>query len=125
MIDSILHRIHTVIGLALKSTRCSIPIRPRLLYETIAYEGTREREVSILNELLYHSQCKLHVFFQYARQRRHMTEKLVAHHLGLSSSICHAQDWQEWMHGSFNLCVPVSIERARRIIMRFPPMPDR
>jgi hypothetical protein len=88
--DSIVHRIYTAIRLALKNPEYSIPIRRRLLHETITYEETREREVSILHELQYQSQRN--PFFQYVRQRRHLVKELVAHRLGLSSSVCHATD---------------------------------
>ena len=33
--------------------------------------------------------------------------------------MCYAADWGEWMHGSFNLYIPVSVENSRRVLLRF------
>jgi hypothetical protein len=95
-----------------------MPITRPLLREHITYSQAKEKEVNILHQLGYHSQRN--EFFKYVRKRRSLVELLVAHHLGLSPSICHAADCEEWMHGSFNLCVPVSVKNSKRVLMRFP-----
>lgn len=48
---------------------------------------------------------------------------IAAHHLGLRSSDgCHVADQDEWPHGSFNVCVPITIDawRGKRVLVRLP-----
>ena len=95
-----------------------MPVTLPLLREHITYSQAEQREVNILHQLGYRSQRNQ--FFEHVRKRRSLVELLVAHHLAWSPSICHAADWKEWMHGSFNLCVPVSVKNSKRVLMRFP-----
>lgn len=95
-----------------------MPIRHRLLHETITYSQAREKEINVLHQLQYFP--RQNEFFRYICERRELIEKLVAHHLGVHPNKCKAADADHWMHGSFNLCVPVSIENSRRVIIRFP-----
>ncbi|KAJ5279406.1 hypothetical protein N7478_004778 [Penicillium angulare] len=46
----------------------------------------------------------------------------VANHLGLSASQCEVVGVEDWLHGSFNVCVPVDIKgkKFNRVLIRFP-----
>ncbi|PGH16963.1 hypothetical protein AJ79_01347 [Helicocarpus griseus UAMH5409] len=93
----------------------------------------KSKEENVLHKLTYwDKQCD---FFTHIHHRRGLVEKAVAHHLGLSShSSCQAADVKDWMRGSFNLCVPVTVTcgngstgngtQQRRVLMRFP-LPHR
>lgn len=47
-------------------------------------------------------------------------------HMGLTQGdVCRVPDTERWIHGSFNLCVPIDIDRrsrteTQRLIIRFP-----
>lgn len=53
---------------------------------------------------------------------------VVVHHLGLSSiDVCYIAKMEDWLCGSFNVCIPITIEAwesrqqpGRRVILRFP-----
>jgi len=47
-------------------------------------------------------------------------EQLVAHHLSLSPHRCRVASHEDWLSGSFNLCIPVDIERHPRVLVRLP-----
>ncbi|KAL9127660.1 MAG: hypothetical protein Q9217_003507 [Psora testacea] len=65
-------------------------------------------------------------FLRYLLAHKSEIETSVARHLGLSSvEQCRLSPTEEWIHGSFNLCIPVYIEECgkrpgRRAIIRFP-----
>ncbi|KAJ5111872.1 hypothetical protein NUU61_001502 [Penicillium alfredii] len=49
-------------------------------------------------------------------------ERAVAHHLNLSATVCHVAGIEDWLHGSFNVCVPIVIDtwNRKRVLLRFP-----
>jgi hypothetical protein len=49
-------------------------------------------------------------------------ETVVAHHLNLSSAVCHVAGIEDWLQGSFNVCVPITIDtlNGKRVLLRFP-----
>ncbi|RHZ73316.1 hypothetical protein CDV55_105757 [Aspergillus turcosus] len=56
---------------------------------------------------------------------RTLIQALTARHLGVDATACHVADEADWVHGSFNLCIPVTITAWRkhprkRVIIRFP-----
>ncbi|EEP78674.1 predicted protein [Uncinocarpus reesii 1704] len=64
-------------------------------------------------------------FYLYLYQRRSTIKTIAARHLGLPEDGCRLGEVEEWIHGSFNLCIPVYIDdsikfRARRVIIRIP-----
>ena len=65
-------------------------------------------------------------FFVFLYRNRNDIALLVADHLGLDRSIqCRLGEVKEWIHGSFNVCIPVYIEKwkkhsAKRMLIRFP-----
>jgi len=100
----------------------------RLLRREITYSSAKEREVNILHQLGYvEQQCH---FFSHLYYKREWMESVVAHHLGLrSTNVCHMTEWQDWLRGSFNVCIPVTIDGdnwadrrqpGHRVILRFP-----
>jgi hypothetical protein len=98
----------------------------RLLKEEITYSLAKEREVNILHQLGYFDQqCR---FFAYLHDRREWMKALVAHHLGLrSTAMCQVAEMEDWLRGSFNVCIPITLEgwnshqqAGRRVLLRFP-----
>ncbi|KAJ9347616.1 hypothetical protein DTO027B9_9038 [Paecilomyces variotii] len=93
-------------------------VERHLLHGKITYSQAKDEEVNIVHQLGYCS--RRNDFFGFIRARRSLIEKKVAHHLKVSSNSCHAADIDSWMHGSFNLCVPVEVEDFGHVIIRFP-----
>ncbi|EER28632.1 hypothetical protein D8B26_001096 [Coccidioides posadasii str. Silveira] len=97
-----------------------------LLNEKITYSVAKEREVNILHQLGYYEQQNS--FFSHLNDNRSWMKQIVAHHLGLpSSDVCHIAERQDWLNGSFNVCVPVTIDNwkckeqpGNRVLLRFP-----
>ncbi|PGH13156.1 hypothetical protein AJ79_03863 [Helicocarpus griseus UAMH5409] len=98
-----------------------------LLNRQITYsEAQREETINVLQELTYVASARS--FRYYIVKKREAIKIIVAHHLHLPQSSCHIDisDCSEWINGgSFNLCVPVSIQylnkkAIRRVLMRFP-----
>jgi len=64
-------------------------------------------------------------FFVYVWRHRSEIETIVSYHLGLNESeTCQIGEVKDWMTGSFNVCVPVHVDRAKShskwVIIRFP-----
>ncbi|RMD41607.1 hypothetical protein DV735_g3549, partial [Chaetothyriales sp. CBS 134920] len=78
-----------------------MPVTRPPLRENITYSQAKEKETNVLHQLGYHPQQT--EFSNFVRKRLSLLQVLVGHHLGLSPDSCHAADWDEWMHGSFNL----------------------
>lgn len=93
-------------------------IERHLLRGKITYAQARDEEVNIIHQLGYWS--RRNEFFGFIRTRRNLIEKKVAHHLRVPPDRCHAADVDDWMHGSFNLCVPVEVKGFGHVIIRFP-----
>lgn len=92
-----------------------------LLRRDITYTSAKEREVNILHQLKYYHQRNQ--FFAHLDNNRPWIENVVAHHLGLNSSgMCHVLEREHWLHGSFNVCIPVTIQsrNEKRVLIRFP-----
>ncbi|KAI9730802.1 MAG: hypothetical protein M1818_008082 [Claussenomyces sp. TS43310] len=97
----------------------------RLLHGDITYSAATEDETNILQKLTY-----VHLAAQFRSHldgRRDQIATLVADHLGLSSSsFCQVAAINEWINGSFNLCIPVRLEsstsvvQSKRVLIRFP-----
>ena len=90
----------------------------------ITYAVAKEQDANILHELGYREQ-KIK-FFAYLYRSRELIEKLVARHLGLGSAdACHVVDVEDWIHGSFNVCIRVDVtdpdgNLKRQVMIRFP-----
>ncbi|EEH07534.1 conserved hypothetical protein [Histoplasma capsulatum G186AR] len=103
-----------------------MPVTRRLLREEITYSSAKDREVNILHRLSYPSQEAR--FFTLLNNRRSWIRAIVAHHLNLESpDACHVADVDDWLHGSFNVCIPVTTvdwrgkqQPGERVILRLP-----
>lgn len=102
-----------------------MPIKRNLLRGEITYSEAKEKETNIVQELTYPTS---EANFKDQIQKKSATIKaVVAHHLHLNPNSCHVyvSDQSKWLNGSFNLCVPVSIQNqrqrcSRQVLMRFP-----
>ncbi|RFU30500.1 hypothetical protein B7463_g5814, partial [Scytalidium lignicola] len=96
-----------------------MPVKRRLARGEITYSEAKEEEVNVLHQLTFWNQRVK--FYTYVNNRRDLIKALVVHHLGLRSpSACHVAEIREWMQGSFNLCIPVTVEKSKRVLVRFP-----
>lgn len=65
-------------------------------------------------------------FFVFLYGHRSDIAELVSGHLGLDQpNQCRVADVKEWIHGSFNVCIPVYVENwkscsAKPVLIRFP-----
>ena len=104
----------------LKST-----LKPRrLLRGEITYAVAKEQDANILHQLGYRDR-KIR-FFTHLYRNRELIKAIVACHLGLGTAgVCSIVDVDEWIHGSFNVCIRVDIDepeanRRRQVMVRFP-----
>ncbi|OBT87951.1 hypothetical protein VE02_04531 [Pseudogymnoascus sp. 03VT05] len=94
-----------------------------LLKKSITLDEALKEDDNILQELSY-PEKRLDFFF-YLFQNRAEIETIVAFHLGVSKHFCKvAADFKEWVHGSFNACIPVYIDSlaktVKKVFIRFP-----
>jgi hypothetical protein len=64
-------------------------------------------------------------FFSYLFQHRMEIRTIVAFHLGVSKDCCKVEEeFEEWVHGSFNVCIPVYIDNSaktpKKVLIKFP-----
>ncbi|KAE8153020.1 hypothetical protein BDV25DRAFT_44741 [Aspergillus avenaceus] len=103
-----------------------MPRTRQLLREELTYSHAKRKEINILHQLTYPSQQAQ--FFTLLQSKRSWIRVIVAHHLNLSSpNSCQVADFGEWLHGSFNVCIPVTIlewgqkeQSGNRVLIRFP-----
>lgn len=93
-----------------------------LLKKTITLDEALSEDDNILQELSYPE--KRLDFFYYLFQHRTEIEAIVSFHLGVSKNVCKAGEFEEWVHGSFNACIPVYIDDStkflKKVFIRFP-----
>lgn len=96
----------------------------RLLHTEITYSVAKEQDTNILHELGYSNE-RIRYFTHLYRNRR-LIESVVARHLGITAiDACHLVDVEDWIDGSFNICIRVDIDaRAKfpknQVMIRFP-----
>ncbi|KZF22295.1 hypothetical protein L228DRAFT_211288 [Xylona heveae TC161] len=97
-----------------------MPKTRRLLNKEITLSAALNDESNILQKLTYWE--KRDRLYDHVLRHSESIQAITAHHLGLgNSSACIISRPQEWLHGSFNLCVPMTIEDwKKRIMIRFP-----
>lgn len=105
-----------------------MPKTRRLLRNEITYSVAQREEVNILHRLDYPRQQS--EFFTLLDNRRDWVRKIVSHHLNLdlSPETCRIADREDWLHGSYNVCIPVSIsnwegvdrQSGDRVLLRIP-----
>jgi hypothetical protein len=99
----------------------STPKKLPLLRGDITYESARTREVNVLLRLSYPEKT-VH-FFTHLYQHREEIYTIVSRHLGLhTSQCCRLGEFQEWLHGTFSVCIPIYIDNwdRRRVVIRCP-----
>ncbi|KAI9848894.1 MAG: hypothetical protein M1837_006410 [Sclerophora amabilis] len=95
-----------------------------LLRSEITYSEARTEDVDILKQLTYVDAREK--FFNYLAAQEHQIKSIVARHLRLTKAeTCSIPSMTEWLHGSFNVGLPVAIEGwrecpGRRVLIRFP-----
>jgi hypothetical protein len=95
-----------------------------LLKKTITLQEALGEDEDILRELSYPE--KRLDFFYYLFQHRKEVEAIVSFHLGIPKDVCKvAEEFREWVHGSFNACIPVYIDdsvkfHTKKVFIRFP-----
>ncbi|PYH81522.1 hypothetical protein BO82DRAFT_374721 [Aspergillus uvarum CBS 121591] len=95
-------------------------ITRKLLRREIRYESVKEEETNILHQLGYYD--KQFEFFSHLHNHQGWIQNTVAHHLSLDSpDLGHVSDIEDWLHESFDVCVPVTIRpKGIRVILRLP-----
>ena len=96
-----------------------------LLRGTTTLQSALEQEEDILLDLNYPDQRI--DFFVSLYLNREEIENIASFHLGLDSSdSCKTGEVNEWLHGSFNVCIPLYVNKpneenpVKRALIRFP-----
>ncbi|KAJ5925860.1 hypothetical protein N7454_007370 [Penicillium verhagenii] len=82
---------------------------PLLRGGPITYKAALEEEENMLLYLDYPEQRI--DFFTSIYSNREEIEKVASYHLGLGSDSCQFGEVNEWLHGSFNVCIPLYVGR--------------
>ncbi|EEP82830.1 predicted protein [Uncinocarpus reesii 1704] len=98
----------------------------QLLRREITYSTAKKEEVNILHQLKYPSQQA--DFINLVQSRSSWIKAVVSHHLNLSSDdACSVSNVDDWLGGTYNLCVPVTVagwkgkkQAGDRVILRLP-----
>ena len=107
------------------STGCSNgPTMLRTLRGEVTLEEAMAEEHNMLHRLTYwQKRCDL---LDYLSDHRAQIEAVVSHHLNLGQNgACFLAPISEWIHGSFNICLPVNVKdrkchSGKRVLIRFP-----
>jgi hypothetical protein len=94
-----------------------------LLHGEITLESALDDEDNMLQALAYPEQ-RFEFFVDLLRHRSEI-EAIVSYHLGLKKGeACQIGEVKDWRAGSFNVCIPVRVNRAKsrnkRVMIRFP-----
>ncbi|GKZ36754.1 hypothetical protein AbraIFM66950_007951 [Aspergillus brasiliensis] len=98
-----------------------MPKTRRLLRRELTYASAKEEEHNILHQLSYYD--KQNKFFAHLNAHQSWIKDVVAHHLNLGSpDACQVSNIEDWLHGSFNVCIPVtaSSRGTKPMILRLP-----
>jgi hypothetical protein len=103
--------------------QASMEKRLPLLKGTITLEEALSEDEDVIQKLSYWEKRSL--FYIYLDCRRAQINELVSRHLNVSPDSFQLGEIKEWIHGSFNVCIPIHISRPRpglpeRAIIRFP-----
>jgi len=96
----------------------------RTLDGEITLDAALEEEQDMLQRLTY-SDKRIN-FLVYLLDHSAEIEAVVSYHLGLSETgSCHLAPLDDWIHGSFNMCLPVYVKNwkkrpEKRVMIRFP-----
>ncbi|RAH53124.1 hypothetical protein BO85DRAFT_166036 [Aspergillus piperis CBS 112811] len=101
-----------------------MPKTRRLLHQEITYSEAQDDQSNILHKLTFPSQRDQ--FLDHVYRHRSWIQTVVSHHLNLrSGDACRVSQPDEWLHGSFNLCIPVQINMhnelgTNKMLVRIP-----
>ncbi|KAJ0419658.1 hypothetical protein BJY00DRAFT_324220 [Aspergillus carlsbadensis] len=95
----------------------------RLLRREAAYSSAKEKDSNVLHTLAYWRQRA--EFFGQLTNKKSLLEAVTARHLGVKSIACRVAGQDDWIHGSFNVCIPVTVTDhkagpGKRVIIWFP-----
>lgn len=96
------------------STHASLP----LLTSRITLSEALDEEDNVLQKLSYPE--KRLDFRSYLHAHANDIEAIVSHHTAGPRKSCKIPWVDEWLPGSFNVCIPVYVDGAKRVMMRFP-----
>lgn len=90
-----------------------------LLGGSITLEEALDQEEDMLLDLSY-PDSRIDFFVSIYSHRDDIAQ-LVSDNLGLGRCHqCRLGEVREWIHGSFNVCIPVYVELTKRVMIRFP-----
>ncbi|KAM5449394.1 hypothetical protein MaudCBS49596_004875 [Microsporum audouinii] len=91
-----------------------------LLRETVTYSDVKAREDNILQFLKYRDQQD--TFFARLHDQQGLISATIACHLGVAPESCSVADISQWLHGSFNVCIPVKLNTPEKpcVLLRIP-----
>ncbi len=94
-----------------------------LLQGEITLESALDDDDNMLQALEYPQ--KRFEYYVYLWKHRSELEAIVSYHLGLNErETCQIGEVKDWMAGSFNVCIPVRVNKPKspnkRVIIRFP-----
>lgn len=96
----------------------------RTIDDEITFDAAIEEEHDMLRRLTYWK--KRVDFLVYLLDRSAEIEAIVSYHLSLNGTgSCSLAPIEQWIHGSFNICLPVYLKNwkkrpERRVMIRFP-----
>ncbi|TQS32384.1 hypothetical protein Golomagni_07299, partial [Golovinomyces magnicellulatus] len=80
-----------------------------MLLGEITYASAKKEDSNVLHRLTYFK--KREVFFNIIIRHEAEVKKVIARHLGLRSTAkVNVVPWQQWLYGSFNVCIKVDVE---------------
>lgn len=93
-----------------------------LLQGTITLEDALREDENVIQKLQYPERRA--IFYVYLYRRRAHISKLVSRHLNLPLTSFRLGQIKEWVHGSFNVCIPIHVKPSRpglpeKAIIRF------
>ncbi|KAH7157503.1 hypothetical protein B0J13DRAFT_171481 [Dactylonectria estremocensis] len=89
-----------------------------LLAGKISLSDALDDENDILEQLSY--PAKRSNFYDDLVTHSDDIKDIVSRHLGVSGASCQVPAVDEWIHGSFNVCIPVYVNEKKKAIIRFP-----
>lgn len=96
-----------------------------LLNGRISLDEALREDVDIIRELSYPE--KRYQFWLHLYAQRQQIAEVVSRHLNIGQSDFNLGEVDEWIHGSFNACIPIRIAESARasnlpphVIIRFP-----
>lgn len=101
-----------------------MPTSLPLLKGNITLQEALGEDDDILHQLSYPE--KRLDFFYHLFKHRSEIKSIVSFHLGVPRDACKvAEEFSEWVHGSFNACIPVYINgtfkvQTKKVFIRFP-----